>query len=393
MTMQTKKELFGIEIKGYITSSKQEKGRILDALERQTGMWRESIIRSFKREWKRSVYNSTNQRGRKTYYTQDVEEALKEVWKSANSCCGELLHPIISEYVNILRRDDMWNHDDLATGKLLAMSMATVKRRVSGWKCDFGIRGISTTTPSSIKERIPIFQGSWLEVPVGMGQIDTVAHCGGSMVGDFVYSCGFVDVSSGWFEYRAQWNKGMEATRESLQMIKERLPFPLHHIHPDCGSEFLNQMVMSWCEEEKIDISRSRSYHKNDNGYIEQRNGHISRRWLGYDRLGSKKLLPKLNQFYEMICQYHNHFIAQRLCIGTKTLPNGKHRKVYETKAQTPYSRLCANSKVNQNIKDKLKTEHEKLNPKILHDKLEKMKYDILKANRLATGRDHFTDI
>lgn len=185
----------------------------------------------------------------------------------------------------------------------------------------------------------------------------------------------------------------MEVTRESLQMIKQRLPFPLNHIHPDCGTEFLNQMVMTWSEEENIEVSRSRSYRKNDNGYIEQRNGHIARRWLSYDRLESKKLLPKLNQFYELVCQYHNHFIAQRLCIATKILPNGKHRKVYEKVAQTPYSRLLANPKVNEDVKNKLKTEHQKLNPKILHDKLEKMKYDILKANRLATGTDHFNDI
>lgn len=389
MTMKTKKELFGVEIKGYIRSSKKEKGLVLDALERQTGMCRESIIRCFKREWNRSVYNQVGKRGRKTYYTEDVYFALEEVWESANSCCGELLHPVIAEYVNILKRDKMWKHGDEATGKLLAMSVATVKRKVSGWKCT-NPRGISSTTPSSIKERVPIFQGSWLEVPVGMGQIDTVAHCGGSLVGDFVYSCGYVDVSSGWFEYRAQWNKGMEETRRSLEAIRQRLYFVLLHIHPDCGTEFLNQFVMKWCEKEKIDISRSRSYHKNDNGYIEQRNGHIARRWLGYERLGDKKLLPKLNQFYEMICDYHNHFIAQRLCIGTKTLPNGKHRKVYEKVAQTPYSRLCANPNVSENIKNKLKTNHLKLNPKVLHDKLEKMKCDILKTNRLATGTGSF---
>ena len=392
MTMKTKKELFGIEIKGYFNNSKIEKGRILDALERQTGMRRESIIRCFKREWNRSAYNQPGKRGRETYYTQDVYFALKEIWESANSCCGELLHPVIAEYVNILKRDKMWKHGDEATGKLLAMSMATVKRKVSGWKC-VNPRGISTTTPSSIKERVPIFQGSWLEVPVGMGQIDTVAHCGGSLIGDFVYSCGYVDVSSGWFEYRAQWNKGMEETRRSLEAIRRRLYFSLLHVHPDCGTEFLNKLVMSWCKDENINISRSRSYHKNDNGYIEQRNGHISRRWLGYERLGSKELLPKLNQFYELICDYHNHFIAQRLCIGTKTLPNGKHRKMYEKIAQTPYSRLLANPNISQNIKEKLTKNHRKMNPKILHDKLEKMKCDILKTNRLATGRDHFTNI
>lgn len=384
MTMNTKKELIATELPGYLKASKKEKGLILDSLQRQTGMWRESIIRSLRREQMNSDLTPPKKRGRTVYYTHDVCLALEEVWLSANSCCGELLHSLISEYVFIFKRDKMWKHSDEVTGKLLAMSMPTVKRKVSGWKCGLGRKGISTTTPSAIKERVPLFAGDWHTVSIGMGQIDTVAHCGGSVAGDFMYSCGYVDVCSGWFEYTAQWNKGMGATKESLETIRSRLPMNLDHIHPDCGSEFLNNVVISWCEEHHIEISRSRSYHKNDNGYIEQRNGHIARRWLGYDRLGSLKLLPKVKEFLMFVCQYHNHFISQRLCTGTKTLPNGKHRKVYEKISLTPYKRILANPNVAKDIKEKLKIEHEKLNPKILHDKLVKMKCDILKTNRLA---------
>jgi hypothetical protein len=384
--MDTKKELFGIELQVYLNASRKEKGRILDSLERQTKMWRESIMRSFKRLQMQSVYTPNKKRGRSIYYTPEVYAGLKEIWIAANSCCGELLHPMIEEYVSIFIRDGIWKHSDLATGKLLAMSMATVKRKVNGWQCESGRKGISTTTPSAIKEQVPIFQGSWHDVSVGMGQIDTVAHCGGSLSGDFVFSCGYVDVSSGWFQYTGQWNKGMEATKESLQHIQSKLPFPLNHIHPDCGTEFLNQVVMKWCVDDNIEISRSRSYHKNDNGYIEQRNGHIARRWLGYDRLGNRELLPTIIKFYDLVCTYHNHFIAQRLCIGTKLLPNGKHRKVYEKVGMTPYTRLLANQDISKQIKDKLKIEHEKLNPKTLQEKLMKMKYDILRTNRHTTG-------
>lgn len=384
MTMNTKKELFGIELETYLKASKKKKGEILDSLSRQTGMWRESIMRSFKRLQMKSVYVEKRKRGRSVYYTPDVTGALKEIWIDSNSCCGELLHPMVSEYISILKRDKMWKHGDTTTGKLLAMSMATVKRKVNGWQCESGRKGISTTTPSAIKERVPIFQGSWHEVSVGFGQIDTVAHCGGYLAGDFIYSCGYVDVSSGWFHYTAQWNKGMEMTKESLEHIRKQLPFSLLHLHPDCGTEFLNQIVIGWCDEEKIDVSRSRSYHKNDNGYIEQRNGHIARRWLGYDRLGCRELLPKIVKFLDLVCLYHNHLIAQRLCIGTKVLPNGKHKKIYEKIGMTPYARLCANEKVSKEVKNKIQIEHQKLNPKILHNMLIKMKHDILKANRLT---------
>lgn len=382
--MKTKKELFGVELGTYLKASKKEKGEILTALARQTGMWRESIIRSMRRLQLASVYSPPKKRGRKTYYSLAEYAALKEIWEAANSCCGELLHPVIVEYVMIFRRDKMWEHDDLVTGKLLAMSMATVKRRVSGWKCE-GRKGISTTTPSAIKSRVPVFEGSWHEVSVGTGQIDTVAHCGGSLLGDFIYSCGYVDVLSGWIAYTAQWNKGMEVTKESLAHIEKQLPFKLGHIHPDCGTEFLNQVVMAWADKKSIKVTRSRSYHKNDNGYIEQRNGHIARRWLGYERLGSRELLSKLIELYDLICLYHNHFIAQRLCVGTKRLPSGKERKVYEKQARTPFARICISEEVSGDVKATLVREHSKINPKVLRDKILKMKDDIFKSNRHTT--------
>ena len=205
--MQTKKELFGVELDKYLGATKKDKGKILDALERQTGMWRESIMRGFRRLQLASVYTLLKKRGRKAYFTHDDNIALREIWEVANYCCGELLHPVIREYVSILERDKMWKHDEVVTGKIRAMSMATVKRRVTGWRCE-GRRGISTTTPSAIKSRVPIFEGSWYEVPVGMGQIDTVAHCGGLLLGDFFYSCGYVDVSSGWVQVHRPVEQG-----------------------------------------------------------------------------------------------------------------------------------------------------------------------------------------
>jgi hypothetical protein len=382
--MKTKEELFGIELERYLQASKKEKGKILDSLERQTGMWRESIMRCFKRKQMKSIYKEKPKRGRKVYYTVDVDEALKEIWEDTNWCCGELLHGAITENVRICKRDKCWKYNDETTGKLLAMSLMTVKRKVNGWKCDTKHRGISGTSPSVIKDRIPLFEGSWYDVKPGMGQIDTVAHCGGSLAGDFMWSLGYVDVSSGWFEYTMQWNKGMEVTKNSLEYVQNRLPMMLRHIHPDCGKEFLNQIVLTWAEEKKIEVSRSRSYQKNDNGYIEQRNGHIARRWFGYDRLGNIKLLPRVKKFYEKICLYHNHFVPQRLCIGTKTRPNGKQVKVYEIKSITPYHRLLADERVSDEVKEKLKIEHEKLNPKFLHTELMKEKYVILKASRTS---------
>ena len=83
---------------------------------------------------------------------------------------------------------------------------------------------------------------------------------------------------------RAQWNKGMEQTRESMKVIKSRMPFPWLGAHPDTGSEFINRFVMEWCQQEKIELSRSRPNKSNDNMYVEERNGHVVRKFVGYIR-------------------------------------------------------------------------------------------------------------
>lgn len=385
MTTGTKKELFGIDLDNYLQATKEGKGVILDNLVRQTGMHRISIIRSFRRLQLQSRRDSISKRGRREIYTHECMEAIQFIWKSADYCCGDLLHPVIEERIAIAKKIGLWIWNDEVTSKVKSISISTLKRKIPRWRTEPIRRGISTTTPSAIKDAVPLFQGSWKDVKVGSGQIDTVAHCGGSMAGDFIFSCGYVDVSSGWTFYQAQWNKGMEATLKSLQTTKQSLPFLLRMLHPDCGTEFLNNLVMDWCDREHIDVTRSRSYHKNDNGYIEQRNNHVSRKWFGYTRLEHKELVAPMNKFYILLALYANHFQAQKLCIGTKQLTNGKVRKIYESKAKAPYVRVLEKEYIVQEIKDRLFNEHQTLNPFTFHEELVTLRNAIMKLNRTLT--------
>jgi hypothetical protein len=385
MTVKTKKELFGIELTTYLQETKEGKGEILDGLVRQTGMHRISIIRSFRRLQLSSPYQDIGIRGRKIRYDHACMEALQYLWKSADYCCGELLKPVIKERVTIAQKEGLWKWNEEVERKVTSISVATLKRKIPKWRTSPVQRGISTTTPSAIKDAIPLFEGDWKKVSPGNGQIDTVAHCGGHMGGEFIFSCGYIDVATGWTIYRAQWNKGMMATQESLKKIYDHIPFPLVMIHPDCGTEFLNKVVMDWCAELPVKVTRSRSYHKNDNGYIEQRNNHVVRKWFGYSRLEYKELVPLMNTFYEKLTHYSNHFQAQRLCIGTKTIEEGKTRKIYEKEGMTPYERVLARTDVSKEDKERLQLEHSLLNPFIMHEELHKLKHAILRLNRTLT--------
>ena len=278
--MATKNEIFQSKLATYLQADKAGKRKILDAVCGITTLHRKAAIRKFK-TMQLTSSSSPERRGRPCTYTPDVTLALKDIWSAASELCGELIHPIIAEYVVILKRDGQWQHGSETTTKLLNMSEGTVKRRVGKFMAGKApSKGLSATKPGALKEIIPIFTGPWKDKPPGYGQLDTVVHCGSSLVGDMAYTVNWTDVATLWGGRRAQWNKGQRATQESLSEIKGRLPFAMLGAHPDTGSEFINWHLKGWCDEQNIELTRSRPYHKNDNAYVEQKNGHIVRRFL-----------------------------------------------------------------------------------------------------------------
>lgn len=368
--MATKNEIFS-EYKGrYCAGSKIEKGEILNHVCAVTGMARKAAIRKFRKLQMRDPARQEN-RGREMYYTPDVTAALKEVWEAGNRVCGELLHPLIGEYVSILTRDRMWNHDDAATAKLLRMSERTVKRRIGNFvRIQRGNRGLSGTKPSALKQLVPIFTGPWGGMPPGYGQIDTVVHCGSSLLGDLVHTVNYTDAATLAAIPRAQWNKSQEATQQSMANIKERMPFPWFGAHPDSGSEFINRFVIAWCKTKGIELSRSRPGRKNDNMYVEERNGHVVRRHVGYIRLDCRQAVAALNAFYDVLAPYLMHFVAVRRTTSKEKV-GSKYARRYEKTAKTPYRRILEHAAVDESAKAKLRETHARLNPRVMVREME----------------------
>ena len=382
--METKKEVFNRYGKEYYKAKISKGGRkiltkIIDTVKDVTGMGRKSIIRSFNHNQMKDPYIGET-RGRPLYYTPDVTVALKEVWEAGSEVCGELLHPMVAEYVNILKRDKMWKQGEVATGKLLAMSEGTMKNRVGNFlKARGKGRGMSSTSPSLIKNIIPIFHGDWSQKLPGTGQIDTVVHCQDTLKGDYVFTLNYTDIPTLWCVLRAQWNKGQIATKDSLSCIRKMLPWLIIEVHPDTGSEFINWHLKTWCDIQKIQMSRSRPNHKNDNANVEERNGHIVRKYIGYIKLDCQETVDALNDVYKILNPYLNHFVASKRILE-KYEANGKWKKKYEKVAKTPYQRVLENEHISNEVKEKLKQEHEKLNPLIMKrevDRLKKILYDI----------------
>lgn len=374
MNMTTKNNIYQEHLKKWLGArkDKNQRGELVKHICFVTGVHPKSVPRSFKRIQMRGS-NHEEKRGRKEYFTPDVTAALKEVWDVAGEPCAENLYGgVLSDYVRILTRDNAWPHSPKATKKLLAMSLGTMKKRtVKFVRRQFISHGKSTTKAGAIHSLIPVRSGEWDEAMVGTLQVDTVAHCGSSLAGDFVYTVNTTDVPTLWGTRRAQWNKGQAATVSSMEKMEKDMPFSVVEWHPDSGSEFINWHCKEWCEKRKQRLTRSRPNHKNDNCFVEERNGHIVRRWVGYTRFDAREIGVALNGVYDVLTPYLNHFVASRRIVSKKRI--GARWKISrERKAKTPFQRVLERTDVGEEVKSRLKQEHETLSPLVLKREIDR---------------------
>lgn len=371
MTMDTKNDIFKRYQSEYWTAGRKRKGEIITHVHDVVGMHKKSIIRKFRTL--QHADNATQEgRGRRIYYDHAVTAALRDVWEAAGEICAELLCPIAAEYVHILERDNMWKHGDTATAKLLAMSEGTMKQRVGTFmKARRTKHGLSSTSPSALKHIIPMKQGPWVDAKPGEGQDDTVVHSGDTLAGDMAYTLTHTDMATMWTILRAQWNKGQEVTLVSIKEVRLRLPWKLLGLHPDSGSEFLNWHLKGWCDTEEIALTRSRPSKKNDNCHVEERNGHIVRKYLGYTRIDTHEAVAAMNELYDVLCPYLNHFIPTRRT-KEKRREGAKYKRTYEI-PMTPYARAMAHADISSEIKRKLRHEHETLNPALMKKEIDRL--------------------
>lgn len=365
MNMTTKQSIFDAHLAEWLAckGDRKKRGEMTKEIAHIAQIHQKSVPRSFKKTQLRDG-SISEKRGRPRYYLPDVIVALKDVWDIGNESCGENLHPMINEYIDTQIRNDKWNHGDEATSKLRAMSLGSVKLYVGGFKRtrrNFGGKG--TTQKSSIISMVPIRMDGWKEAETGVIQVDTVAHCGSSVAGDFVYTVNSVDVATLWGSRRAQWNKGQEATLRNLDFMSKETPFPWTEIHPDSGTEFINFSLLKYTKDNGIRITRSRPYHKNDNNFVEERNGHVVRTYVGYSRLDVRQTVDALNDVYDVLTPYLNHFIASRRIVSKERV-GAKWKITREKIAKTPYQRILERNDVDEKIKEKLYVEHAKLDPK-----------------------------
>jgi len=344
MTLNERRKYLRKQQSRYYAADRKERGRLLDEMGSITGLHRKALTRLMHSDLKRKLRHK--QRGQT--YGGDVEDALRIIRESYDGICAERLAGNLGKMAQQLQEHDEIVVTEGLLAQLESISLATIKRKLSHIRQD---------EPRHF-------------------ETDLVHHCGPVADGQYVHTLQMVDVTTGWSERRAILGRSQLVVQDAFRCIRLRLPFPVLEIHPDNGSEFLNQpLTIVWAELfPKAELSRSRPYQKNDNRFVEQKNDSLVRNYFGFERLDTVAHVQLMNQIYDKMWLYYNFFLPV-LRLKSKELlgPAGSLNKIkrhYDV-AQTPFDRLCAAHVLSSPQQIRLEQLRKNTNPRQLHREIE----------------------
>lgn len=362
MSTTSKREYLSSIRSRYQASPKGVKKMILDEFCRICAYDRKYAIRLLHLKPSHFVGLVKSKSGRVATYTHpEILAFLKRLWIASNLACGKRLKAMIPLWLPF----DDTEISQTNQKHLLAISAATIDRLLAPLRSRYTKKGLATTKPGSLlKKHIPIKTNQWNERIPGFIEADTVAHCGTSMAGMFVFTLNTVDIATGWTEQRAVWGKGEHGVLSALESIEAALPFSLKGFDCDNGSEFMNWTILKHFQDRRrpVQYTRSREYKKNDNAHIEGKNWTHIRQYLGYDRFDDQRMVALLNNLYSSEWRLLFNFFLPSVKLLAKERIKSKTIKHFDT-PKTPFQRLIKSKKVTQSTKEELQLLLNTLNP------------------------------
>ena len=334
----------------YQESSKKEKGRILDEFIAVTGHHRKYGIRLLAPTGYDAGTSPVVKGGR--IYGEAVREAVIVVWEAADRICGKRLKAALPNLVDSMERHGQLSLDPAVRERLLASIPSTLDRLLKPIRATAGRRRKRRKRPS-MGGQVPVRTfADWNGPPPGFLEIDFVVHCGGPIPGSFIHSLVATDVCTGWTEAVPLIAREQSLVIQGLEAIARQLPFPVLGIDSDNDSAFINETLIGWCNELGIEFTRSRAYRKNDQAWIEQKNGAVVRRFVGYDRYSGPVAGQTMAHLYGAVRLYVNYF-QPSFKLVEKTRDGASVVKRYSPPA-TPCDRLTQHDTVSANLMAKL---------------------------------------
>ncbi len=337
------------------------KGKLLDQAQEMLGYHRKAAIRALRAPELEPGPRIISGRPI-SYEPKKLLPWLRPIWQATDYACGRRLVAMLPEWIPAYEQHERRLPGEVRE-KLLAASGRTLDRLLEPLRA--GGAGRCLTRPGTLlRHQIPIRGSVWEEGKAGWLEVDTVALCGGSVAGEFVWMVDGVDYATTWVELRAIWGRGQAATLVALRDMEASLPFELLGLDSDNGGEFLNYHVMRWLQKRPrpVFMTRSRPYKKDDNAHVEQKNWTHIRQCFGYERHDNPEVVELINTLVKgAYGQLLNYFHAS-LKLERKERVEGRVRRVYGD-AQTPLARVLASAEVSASTKRRLEQEKARRNP------------------------------
>jgi hypothetical protein len=359
----------------YVGRGSEGRSRLLDEFCEHYGYERKYAIKLLRGT--RGLGESGIRPGPEPRY-EPVSEVVTTIWRAAEQLCGKRLAPAL----------ELWlPHYERHFGKLLPrqkkllgeISPATLDRLLASQKAQ-RLRGLCGTRPGTLLRRqIPIQGEVWDEDRLGFMEADSVAHCGGSLSGCFVWSLVYTDLCSTWTEGRAVWHKGAQSVLACTRQVEQTLPFAILGFDFDNGSEWLNWSLLRYLQQRPrpIVLTRSRPYHKDDNAHVEQKNWMWPRQLLGYGRLAQESLVEPINALYIQAWGPLQNFFLPSMKLVDKWRDGSRWVRRHD-RPQTAYQRLVASGQLTGKQLRRLTEFYHSLDPFVLARDVEKRLQPIL---------------
>jgi len=363
ISMGARREIKVAVVERYRVAGRAEKGRILDELCKVTGWHRKHAVRSLAN---RPTAGPEAPRQRTSIYDVVVKDALTALWEASDRICGKRLKVMIPTLLPALERHGRLKLGATDRTLVLAISAATIDRLLADTKiAAAGGKRRRVGFYSAIRREVPIRTfNDWADPPPGFCEIDMVAHGGTSVAGSFIQTLTMVDVATGWTECLPLVSREGSLVVEAIKRAQSLFPWIILGADFDNDSAFMNDTVVPWCRAQKIEVTRSRAYKKNDQAFVEQKNGAVVRRLMGYGRFDGIETAQVMARLYAA-ARLHVNFFQPSFKLKEKRREGAKVIKRYHAPA-TPYERALAHPKVPRKIKQRLRAQYRTLDPVVL---------------------------
>jgi Integrase core domain len=362
--MATRKELLAAIGSRYRAASRSEKERILDEFVATTGYHRKHAIRALRADAPAARPPAVRNR----VYDEAVKQALIVLWEASDRLCGKRLKAAIPILISAMERHGHLDLDTSVKQQLLQVSSATIDRLLSETRrhVDGKRRRSGGGGGVALRRLVPVRTFSdWGDPPPGFLEVDMVEHCGGVKTdGNFVHTLVLTDIATGWTECVAMPMRNQELIREALDAAASNIPFIMLGIDTDNDSAFMNQTIFDYCKERGVVQTRSRPYRKNDQAWVEQKNGAVVRRLAGYERFSGLGATRALANLYVASRLYINYF-QPSFKLKSKKRDGARVAKLYFPPS-TPCVRLMESTSIDDATKARLKDECDTLDPMTL---------------------------